>query len=124
MPLSDHEQRLLEQMERALYAEDPKFVAALQHRSERSASRRQRVLAVLVALGGLGALLGGVSTGIVPVGVCGFVLLLLAVFLLLRTPRVRGGADAVTAPAPEARKQRGFIGRMEQRWDRRSDDGD
>ena len=28
MPLSEHEQRLLEQMERALYAEDPKFAAA------------------------------------------------------------------------------------------------
>jgi hypothetical protein len=25
VPLSDHEQRLLEQIERALYAEDPKF---------------------------------------------------------------------------------------------------
>ncbi|HZF87360.1 DUF3040 domain-containing protein, partial [Streptomyces sp.] len=25
MPLSEHEQRMLEQMERALYAEDPKF---------------------------------------------------------------------------------------------------
>ena len=29
MPLSEHEQRLLEQMERALYAEDPKFASAL-----------------------------------------------------------------------------------------------
>ncbi|MDZ4232856.1 MAG: DUF3040 domain-containing protein, partial [Dietzia sp.] len=25
MPLSDHEQRMLEQIENALYAEDPKF---------------------------------------------------------------------------------------------------
>ena len=29
MPLSEHEQRLLEQMERALYAEDPKFASTL-----------------------------------------------------------------------------------------------
>jgi hypothetical protein len=29
VPLSEHEQRLLEQMERALYAEDPKFVSSL-----------------------------------------------------------------------------------------------
>ena len=29
MPLSDHEQRLLDQIERALYAEDPKFASAV-----------------------------------------------------------------------------------------------
>jgi len=29
MPLSEHEQRLLEQMEKALYAEDPKFATSL-----------------------------------------------------------------------------------------------
>ena len=29
MPLSDHEQRLLEQIERALYAEDPKFASTV-----------------------------------------------------------------------------------------------
>ena len=32
MPLSEHEQRLLEQMEKALYAEDPKFATSLQSR--------------------------------------------------------------------------------------------
>ncbi|GAA3106389.1 hypothetical protein GCM10020254_60330 [Streptomyces goshikiensis] len=30
VPLSEHEQRMLEQMERALYAEDPKFATALE----------------------------------------------------------------------------------------------
>ncbi|HNE89871.1 MAG TPA: DUF3040 domain-containing protein, partial [Actinomycetota bacterium] len=33
MPLSEHEQRLLEQMERALMAEDPKFATSLRHGS-------------------------------------------------------------------------------------------
>ena len=30
MPLSEHEQQLLEQMEQALYAEDPKFASQMQ----------------------------------------------------------------------------------------------
>ena len=33
MPLSEHEQRLLEQMERALMAEDPKFATSLRNGS-------------------------------------------------------------------------------------------
>jgi hypothetical protein len=29
MPLSEHEQRMLDQIERALYAEDPKFASSV-----------------------------------------------------------------------------------------------
>ena len=53
MPLSEEELRLLEQMERALAEEDPKFVSALQgHTLERSA-RLRAILAGLVFLIGL-----------------------------------------------------------------------
>ena len=39
MPLSEHEQRLLEQMERALYAEDPKFASSLRSSGARPGVR-------------------------------------------------------------------------------------
>ena len=45
MPLSEHEQHLLEQMERALYAEDPKFASSLRGRDPRSNFRRRVLLA-------------------------------------------------------------------------------
>ena len=45
MPLSEHEQRLLEQMERALYAEDPKFASSLRGKDPRSNFRRRVLLA-------------------------------------------------------------------------------
>jgi hypothetical protein len=41
VPLSEHEQRLLEQMERALYAEDPKFASTLRSAGPRPGSRRR-----------------------------------------------------------------------------------
>ena len=41
MPLSEHEQRLLEQMERALYAEDPKFASSLRSAGPRPGNRRK-----------------------------------------------------------------------------------
>ena len=54
MPLSEHEQRLLEQMERALYAEDPKFATALRGSDLRGRYRRR------AAYGAIGRLIVGV----------------------------------------------------------------
>src|SRR5215475_2079101 len=46
VPLSEHEQRLLEQMERALYAEDPKFASSMRGADARRHHRRRIVLAL------------------------------------------------------------------------------
>ena len=63
MPLSDHEQRLLEQLERALQDEDPKFASALQGARLRGRLRLRLLLAGLGMLIGLAALVYGlVST--------------------------------------------------------------
>src|ERR1700733_8953039 len=52
VPLSDNEQRLLEQMERALYAEDPKFASAMRGANRRPGAARR------LAIGGTGIVLG------------------------------------------------------------------
>ena len=59
MPLSEHEQRLLEQMERALYAEDPKFASTLRGTSFQRAARRRMVLGGAVLVAGIGLLIDG-----------------------------------------------------------------
>ena len=52
MPLSEHEQRLLDQIERALYAEDPKFVSTVRGGRLRKPTRRRRLQGIAVfALG-------------------------------------------------------------------------
>jgi hypothetical protein len=61
MPLSDHEQRLLEQIEQALYAEDPKFATSVASRKMRSHPRRKLVLAVVGAIAGLALVAVGVT---------------------------------------------------------------
>ena len=68
MPLSEHEQRLLEQMEKALYAEDPKFATSLQSRGG-AASRSRAALGVLAILGGLGIVLAGMAVPLAILGV-------------------------------------------------------
>ena len=53
MPLSEHEQRLLEQIERALYAEDPKFASTVRGGKLRRPSRRRRVQGIVLFVLGI-----------------------------------------------------------------------
>ena len=68
MPLSEHEQRLLEQMERALHEEDPKLASTLRHGSNYTVNGRQVLLGSFGVLLGLCGLLGGVITSLVVLG--------------------------------------------------------
>lgn len=129
MPLSEHEQRLLEQMERALMAEDPKFASSLRHGSS-GADRRRVAIGVFGALAGLGLLLAAVSTNITPLGVVGFLVMLASVFLVitgLRHGAKKADESAVPTAAPKAQGSKqtgGFMGKFEQRWqDRNRRDG-
>ena len=130
MPLSEHEQRLLEQMERALYAEDPKFATALRSPSDRRGSRRRSALGVVIALIGAGLLLGGAAWSLVIVGVVGFLVMLAGSFLVVTTltgshrtatPGPAGEGGAPVAPAAQAERH-GFMDRVEERWRRRHGD--
>ena len=57
MPLSEHEQRLLDQIERALYQEDPKFASTVRATDLRTHMRRRLRRAALVLALGFGLLL-------------------------------------------------------------------
>jgi hypothetical protein len=69
MPLSEHEQRLLDQIERALYAEDPKFASNVRGARMRSPSRRRRLQGIAVFVLGLVLLVVGVMLPIRPAGI-------------------------------------------------------
>lgn len=129
MPLSEHEQRLLEQIEQSLYAEDPKFARTWRSRDLGSMKRARLLRAGAIFLVGLGALLAGVITlpghpalGI-GLGVGGFVVMLTAAWVGLATrgmSRLRAVADTPVKP----HKQRvSLLARLEQRWERRQDGG-
>jgi len=138
MPLSEHEQRMLEQMEKALYAEDPKFAHSVRARDPRVHYRRRVILAVIGFLLGVGLLVAGVIIKYIPMGVAGFLVMLTSAIWALSSWRHMSGLGPRRAPAPAAapaaaRKRRsrsrsrsqptdqGFMERLEERWRRRQE---
>ena len=61
MPLSDHEQRMLDQIESALYAEDPKFASSVRGGGLRAPTARRRLQGAALFVIGLGMLVSGVA---------------------------------------------------------------
>ncbi|MFE9421842.1 DUF3040 domain-containing protein [Kitasatospora sp. NPDC006697] len=128
MPLSEHEQRLLDQMERALYAEDPKFASALEGTGLRTYTRRRVYFATAGFVLGVGLLMGGmiVQQRFIWLSVVGFLVMLgcavLAVAGWRRSPVVGPGNGL--GSAPPVRRGAGVMDRMEQRWQRRRDEHD
>ena len=131
MPLSEHEQQLLEQMEQALYAEDPKFASQMQGAGARAAARRRMVIGIVGAITGLALVLGGVTTQLWVLGAVGFAVMVASVAFAV-TPKRRTKLGTVqpdgtvrrpsTAPKPKSSRGGSFMDRMEQRWERRHDD--
>ena len=75
MPLSEHEQRQLEQIEQALYAEHPRFAKAVRSADPRVHYKRRVVYAAVGFAIGVALLPVGVSTYIA-ISVVGFVIML------------------------------------------------
>jgi Protein of unknown function (DUF3040) len=152
VPLSEHEQRLLEQMERALYAEDPKFASALRGSDLRGRYRRRALLGVVGVAAGLALLPVGIATKVFPVSVLGFLIMLgsaiWAVTSWRRVPApgdlgIAGAAPPAGGPAKAGRvagrtsgrgaskgsgkakaPKLGYMERLEERWRRRRDQND
>jgi hypothetical protein len=129
VPLSEHEQRLLEQMEQAMYAEDPKFASAMRGRSSRARQRRRFLFGGVGLLVGLVLVVLGVAKGMVPVAVIGFVLMLAGAAFAATPERKSGPVGAVDATGATRARRRSsgskesFMARLEHRWDRRRDGG-
>lgn len=98
MPLSEEELRLLEQMERALVAEDPKLASTLRGTKVRQHQRRAIALGVAAFAVGIVLLMSGAVTSTIWLGVIGFVVMLASVFFTLT--RWKSGGSAAAGPAP------------------------
>jgi hypothetical protein len=119
MPLSEQEQRLLDEMERHLMRNDADVVSA--QRDGRSLSYRNIVYGTVLVLAGLAGLIVGVSTQIIFIGVIGFAVMLAGVILAVTPTRGAGRVDGGRAsrPAPQRSSSSSFMDRMNERWDRR-----
>lgn len=125
MPLSEQEQRLLEEMERHLLHNDADVVSAPS--GDRTLSYRNLVYGAVLLLVGIGALVAGVALGSelgpvvsIVIGVIGFAAMLVGV-ILAATPVRRTGGAAERRPHGDSRTNASFMDRMNDRWDRRQD---
>ena len=128
MPLSDHEQKMLDQMEQALAAEDPKFASQMQGRALASLQRRRWIIGGVGVVAGLGLVLVGVNTTMW-VGAVGFALMVASAVYAATPPRksklgVVGEDGTVQPPSGgarqgKARRKGGFLDRLDERWERR-----
>lgn len=118
MPLSEHEQKLLEQLEKQLHEDDPKFASSMGSDPGRSWSTRHLVIGVLAGLAGIGLLLAGVWMQIILVGVLGFVVMGAGVYFATMRSSTIGRSRA--AGGRKAGKPRSsFMSNLEERWDER-----
>ncbi|MGH2719584.1 MAG: DUF3040 domain-containing protein [Actinomycetota bacterium] len=76
MPLSDHEQKILQEIERQLYEQDPKFARIVASKSRKGRSSRNLRRGILLFAVGFVALFGYFVTVNVPLGVASFLLML------------------------------------------------
>lgn len=146
MPLSEEELRLLEQMERALVAEDPKLASTLRGTKVRQHQRRALALGIVAFVIGVALLMSGAVLSKAYLGVIGFVVMLVAVTFTLATWRSPASAAAPGASGDPTREAQGLrvidggkssrrrrskqhpsggtmMDRFEERWRRRREGG-
>jgi hypothetical protein len=136
VPLSEHEQRQLEQIEQALYREDRRL-ARLVRSSDPRVHHRRRVAEALVGLAlGAAMIAAGIVLAVIGLAVAGFVILLLCGIWALNSWRqmatVALGVTPGTATGKRSRRSRrsrrraksprGTFGeRLDERWRRRQE---
>jgi Protein of unknown function (DUF3040) len=133
VPLSEHEQRQLEQIEQALYREDPKFGRLVRSSDPRVHYKRRLVQGFIGVLLGAGAIVAGVVTHRLYLQAAGAAVVLLSLVWALvswrrhlarvRPARVRRSSQprAVGPGRPRQNWRARMMERMEERWRRRQE---
>lgn len=133
MPLSEHEQKVLQQMEQALYQEDPRFASHITNHGL-GRNRRRLILGIVGVVAGLALVVLSALNGLIWLGAVGFALMVAGgAFAFTPTKKATLGtvdADGTVRPAATGRRSSGpakrrgatFMQRLEERWDRRRDD--
>jgi hypothetical protein len=116
MPLSEHEERLLAQMEEQLSKDDPRLVSTLT--GSRTRTSRSTLLSVSLLLIGFVTLFGGLISQTIPVGVLGFVIALFGIYRLItgiRQPSMKNGRNGKNIKGAKS----SLMSKLEQRWEKR-----
>lgn len=116
MPLSEYEQKMLEQLEAQLRDEDPKLAESFQ--PARQVSLKRLVLGVFIIVAGLGVLVAAVAFSLSWLGIIGFVVMLGGAMYTFSGPIGAISASSGTA-RPSGDPKASFMSRQEEMWNRR-----
>jgi len=119
MPLSDHERKLLEEMEAAFAQEDPRLVSTLTG-SARTRQGSRVFYGSLGILAGMAILFGGLISKLVPIGLVGFIVAVAGAFFVVTN--ISFGGSSAKGARPNKPKKPKWSDRLENRWDRRNFD--
>lgn len=114
MPLSEHEQRLLDEMERNLYGSKADVHPA---RPAGRPSHRSLVIGIIVLLAGIVVLIVGVTSQLIVLGVVGFAIMFAGAVLAARPGKASDASSTRAQTKSGSRSRSSFMQRMEQRWD-------
>lgn len=120
MPLSDHEQRILEEIERRLVAEDPKFAREVSAGGAQGAALRKVKRAVVAFVLGFALLIAGLfyPDQLIVFGIAAFAVMVGSAVL------IAAGIKQVSRERGERARGSGWFSRMEDRWRKRYERGD
>ena len=140
MALSEYEQRMLAQMEEQLHADDPRLAEALGEPG--GPDLRKVALGSLVAIVGIGALVGGVAQGWIWLSVLGFIAMAGGLLLALSPSNgkpsgraaapgkgnggggARRGSSPGDRPGPSGGRTastKSFMERQQEKWEKRGE---
>ncbi len=117
MPLSEHEQRLLDEMERNLYQNEADVVSTV-----RTGRRVPNYTAIasgaVLGAAGITVMLTGVGMSSTVLGVIGFVLLFVGVMVAVAIPGKPVATNGQTGSTPSSGRG-SVMDQLNERWDRR-----
>lgn len=117
MALSEHEQRLLEEMERSLYHNEADVVSTL-GATRRAPNYTAVVSGVVMAVIGLAVMLWAVSSSLTWLGVIGFLVLFAGVMIAVTIPGPVA-ESSVRGSSRSGRSGGSLMDQLNERWDRR-----
>ncbi|MDV3220906.1 DUF3040 domain-containing protein [Intrasporangium sp.] len=131
MALSEHEEALLQQMEEALYAEDPRFASRIEKTKSRALGRGRIVVGVAAGIIGLALIIFAAMSSSIWLGAVGFAAMVAGIVWAITPAKQALGSvaeDGAVTPhkggrsGPSSAKQGSFMDRLEERWDKRRHD--
>lgn len=130
MALSEHEEALLQQMEEALYAEDPRFASRIEKTKSRALGRGRVVVGAVAGVAGLALVIFSAMSTAIWLGAVGFAVMVAGIVYAITPSKAKlaaVGADGNPKPRTGkakagAQRQGTFMERLEERWEKRRRD--